>query len=1443
MDIELLKIVSFYDENNIEMFSRFLITQLKNINEDKKYDPIYPGFPMEHLESDEVYSNYCQWLNYLEHSSNFTDKDKIPKSYQKIFFKKNDENITNYLNGISIEEDIESKSNFKVLTVSNEDEFCQLMVDIMQSSDTFSENDVADIDQFMDVITDHVKYIPHPINNLENLAHIINSYLCHYRGEKPPLDMIYSWLGHFDLTFNDILIITLAFSSHFNVASDLKKYREFRYFNRNEEEIFMKLLNDCPSTNRFEEFLKNKNVWARLGEKLDTDYFKEKYPELVKDLLKISKQNVFNFIFINKHHKIIDDGQENLDDLYKKNIENALNNNKSLSSVTVKSCNLLNCIVTVNNKDLEFEDGKLLKTDIDSDSDSDSDSELEDENRNENENEYKNKNENENKALIESLNKMINRETKPIKQKLNLALSLNENINQFGYSMDIPLLKKIAVYDEYEIEEFYQLLVRSLQKLTGFKVNYDPSYPKFPLQHISLDSTYISYCKWLYNLESINYDPNLIPLSYKIRFEQYNDVEEIKKELKDVKLKTLSIDDKNVFYKMMINLMKASEAISKEDLINLRSFIKYEENYLQYIPETISNKENLANIIYSLITYCMTDSLPLEIIISKINSVNDILRLALVMSGCQASDLGKSVKFKSFKNSERRLLMELLSHCKNRYEDILKYKNMWERFCEKIHPSKFKSRYPDLVNDLLGSYSILGTPKNKEIRVEYHFYQLLFELDDRFKEYKNRVIDYVNKLKKEREEEKKKLNQKFLDVNQVLGVNNLFTREEHKTLLEKFNSIKNFPKNIRDYLHDYILNLSGITYTNLFQTINNQYLRNVKEGYEEVYEWLPNVLISINDHLMPSLNRELLEKRIQELQPIILQLNEQNLKYKKERQTFNSKFIELIKNKQINEAAKLLLQKPGVFLRHLDELITKSHNEEEIKDIMEFFEKIAQKGSTKVLLSIKGYFQKRNEKLKARAFLIKGNNNNKKSKGKGKNRNQRQKVNTKAKTAIYYTEKVKEPLTDDLCQQIIHICDQALILKFETKSKLNNVFISPELGKMIIPFDLRNASKNSENYTKGSRFDLSYKNITEEEKEQMIKDTEITLEKKKVNEKEIFGEKKKHEIDLLNLESRINKKIKEIQSKEDDNVNNKKTKQEIKKLNKELEKDKRIKDYCTKELNKTTVKLNAIQREVKILQKDLEDKKNCPIGISYKNIRLFILGFSNLILEIFDEDFNFKALINKFSDDGKNYQKEYNLYFGEEYATTYADIDIEAILAHQGRYIMVNIGSSCSTHFGWMERDFIHSDKPFEPSTVRQTIELNYGGEACPIVLDCKTREFIWLDYPFPQNYFNNFVTSYQRYHRMINYLKTNNNNNDNDNNNIYTEEKIENIINQYNKYLAINFNIKKSVFSYYLEPMKLSVADLIKLHIKARGGKYLENEEELKENDYYIIKMKLFYF
>ncbi|OUM64728.1 hypothetical protein PIROE2DRAFT_53907 [Piromyces sp. E2] len=458
---------------------------------------------------------------------------------------------------------------------------------------------------------------------------------------------------------------------------------------------------------------------------------------------------------------------------------------------------------------------------------------------------------------------------------MTLALSFNENLSNLGYSMDEKMFRVVATFSSAEIDTLNNELIPSLKELIGADVHYEPLYPNFPDQVMEAKNIH------LYLIALLHYWTDG-------KFRPYTEVKERESEPIEVQYKNITIGKEEDIHELMFNLMNAAEAISEQDITDLKTyFVKYKD-FINNIPETIVNKENLA--VTTNLIIQNSEEIPIDKIIPRYNVVTDVLRLAAVMSG-QSASLPKTTRFKSFSNKERKLLMQLLNNCGNRLEDFFRYRNMWERVCERIHPGKYRNIYPDLIDDLLGVY----------------------------------------KLKK---------NEKA------------FKRE-----IENYKIILNF--------------------------------------------------------------------------------------------RFSSKVEDKLNRKEFDEALDLLSQRPGIFSRRLDELLSKVSDNDKV---LKYFEEIAPKVSVKVLLSLKGYFQKRCEKLKVRVFLIKG-----------------------IVSKLYLKTDVKEVLDLSLCEKICAICDQSLINHFKDKPKMNNVYLSEKLKKHIVPLDVRSASSALETYSKGSRFDFCNK--------------------------------------------------------------------------------------------------------------------------------------------------------------------------------------------------------------------------------------------------------------------------------------------------------------------------------------------------------------------------------
>jgi len=203
-----------------------------------------------------------------------------------------------------------------------------------------------------------------------------------------------------------------------------------------------------------------------------------------------------NPIILRRFNKILID-ESDLDVFFNQNIstkfENDLSTIDKSHNIQVESCDLLNCIINVDNKKLNFENGILInKSDTEKLNDP---------------------------LFVEKIEDIVSCETEKIREHLELPLTLNENIIQIGYCMSIDFVKKIALNEEEYFEKFSNDLVKELVKLCDI-VNkddhyrdddkslpsslYDPPYPNFPREHINSYSFMEIYNRWLSILKCSN---------------------------------------------------------------------------------------------------------------------------------------------------------------------------------------------------------------------------------------------------------------------------------------------------------------------------------------------------------------------------------------------------------------------------------------------------------------------------------------------------------------------------------------------------------------------------------------------------------------------------------------------------------------------------------------------------------------------------------------------------------------------------------------------------------------------------------------------------------------------------------------------------------------------------------------------------------------------------
>ncbi|OUM66620.1 hypothetical protein PIROE2DRAFT_59273 [Piromyces sp. E2] len=1258
LDLDIVNIISFYDDYEISQFGYYL---------------------QAFFTKGYLYLLYCKWLYGLEKSLSPTeDIHNIPKGY------KDDSMIIK-----SIEKEM-NVMNWKVLSVGEEEEFYDVIRNIINKTESFSPDDDLDLSLFIRYEKNYFDFIPHEFTNKTNLAYVVKILYEQYR-EKLPMDKIYPYYLH----VNDVLLLAFLFSG---LNPDLERVQVFGSITTSQRELLYKLLEHCDKETRMNEFMKYKAVWARFTNVMKIHDYRNIYPDLVNDLLFISKENVFQSILFKRRNKFIIRKKEgdDLDAYYKTLIEQAIQQNTyfihSNTSIKVKKCNLLNCIIQVDQREIEFENGSRIPT--------------------EDEKEYKNE------KWLEKIEEIMEETTVTLREKLNVVLTLNENVYGYGYCMDIDLVKYLALYSLNEIKEFELLLMGQLHAMEG---HHTIPYENFPHTLLNIKKNfYRSYCKWLKKLERyFKYNDSVLPISYKYYYKEKE--ENLQEQQGDLHLKMITVGEESDFFSIITNLINSSEALSSNDYDDIKTFMKYDADHLKYIPESTPNKENLVNVVSVLLNY-YGDNPPWNTIVPLFKNVNDVLRLALVLSGHEASDLGKAERY-------------VLAKQQIKDSDYYRYNQERNRGNEgkELTEEEFEKKIDDIIKKN-------GINKNDN---------------------QDEIFEMIRISTK---------------INTKLRRSIPLSFEEHRKLLRNFNNITSMPTEIKEYLYQYLMKLAPIISGSLTSINNvlanvwnyqNYYMSLDDNYYDELIKAIKISMENVYHGIIPTLEKDIINTRIDVIQPDILKIGQTVRQYKNEHQPFDSKWVKLLNLNSVEEAATLLSKKPGIFLRQLDEIITKGR-EGHYDFIINLMEKVAGKVSIKVLLSIKGYFQKRSEQLLGRAFLVKGSivgTKGNKSKRLNTVVNINKGVKTITKTNIFYTTKVKKPLPREFCERISRICDENLKLIFETKPKLKGVYISPELYKFLIPQNLRNTGDKVVRYTKGSRISVSFNGMTPELREKMKVEMEKVIGEMKEHYDELYSEQKDLEIDLLNVDDRYQYH----------------------------------KYALTMRIDKLKGEIAELEKEISKYERDYKVIKNCAIGSTYNIIRLFVLH-NDFFIEIFNDNLELKAIYNvghgRNSNDENIFQQSIYINAGNR-ETPYIDIDFDSLIREKGR---LNL----------------NSNEEFNPDSIRQYFNIQYRNSSCPVILDCKTREFIWVDHELPYNYQCGY-RDYQLYlNKDISWYSDR-----------YPQEQ-----ERIKKFYMHNLHTKRSLLYYYLFPLKISIGDLIKLHVEARKGKLIEKEEDLQEGD-----------
>ncbi|UPK43936.1 TerD family protein [Paenibacillus pabuli] len=253
---ELMQAVRTLSKEQFEALMAQVVADLRiMVGAHVDYKPMYPGFPAQLMEEDEVELYLNAILHYL--TSVYPQHEPVERG------------------------PLLDKVNLKIIGFGSKTDFQTLISQLIEAKGSISETDKDDIDMVLEhAEPDEIDaLLPAEIPFKENVGFVVASLLKH---EKANIDRI----GPYFRTATDVLRLAVAWSGG-DVSLALAS--PFRKFKRRERRLLLGLLEQCGSIT--EDMLRYKDRWIRLGEILHPSEYKLRYPrcEEAFDILRNNK--------------------------------------------------------------------------------------------------------------------------------------------------------------------------------------------------------------------------------------------------------------------------------------------------------------------------------------------------------------------------------------------------------------------------------------------------------------------------------------------------------------------------------------------------------------------------------------------------------------------------------------------------------------------------------------------------------------------------------------------------------------------------------------------------------------------------------------------------------------------------------------------------------------------------------------------------------------------------------------------------------------------------------------------------------------------------------------------------------------------------------------------------------------------------------------------------
>lgn len=249
-----------------------------------------------------------------------------------------------------------------------------------------------------------------------------------------------------------------------------------------------------------------------------------------------------------------------------------------------------------------------------------------------------------------------------------------KNLESYGYTFSEAVIGKFSTMTREDFMYYYNDIISIVKEHTGADKMVEPMYPNFPQEVMEMDEVELYLNAIIHYLTEGQYLPDAEKSERFPLVGNYN-------------LTVIDLGNKEEFYSVFTNLLSSKVSISETDKNDIHWFI---ENVAHEVLTTLMPKEISFKEILSFITMELWNTTDMrEALIPYYKTATDVLRLATALSGGDES-LSNPCKYKSFKRSERRVLLSMLENAGNIEEDMLRHKTKWIRLGEILHPSEYK---------------------------------------------------------------------------------------------------------------------------------------------------------------------------------------------------------------------------------------------------------------------------------------------------------------------------------------------------------------------------------------------------------------------------------------------------------------------------------------------------------------------------------------------------------------------------------------------------------------------------------------------------------------------------------------------------------------------------------------------------------------------------------